>query len=286
MALSDTQKISLLFKTFFGKSEVDTDKPYYEEPKVGRPIVFGSQIWSGVDDIPTTAPTLTDGQESGVVKYIEKAQFTAIPGINNGYFLADLVDAIPASFGDGSYAPTLYESDGTTTIPNGQNDWVLNEAAGTLYFYGGNPPSVNTTTLLPKISFYKYIGAKGGGGSSSITVSDTPPSNPSNGSLWYNTIYGELLVYYTDNDSSQWVSSSNGSGGLWNYNLQDTVIENSFGSGLSVNGTVSGKLRSTGEEPATSTSPGVAGDIRYDSDHIYICVGTNIWKRASLSTWQ
>jgi hypothetical protein len=37
--------------------------------------------------------------------------------------------------------------------------------------------------------------------------------------------------------------------------------------------------------PATANTTGVAGEIRYDSSYVYICVATNTWKRASLSTW-
>ena len=37
--------------------------------------------------------------------------------------------------------------------------------------------------------------------------------------------------------------------------------------------------------PATATSTGAAGDIAYDSGFIYVCVATNTWVRAALSTW-
>jgi len=37
--------------------------------------------------------------------------------------------------------------------------------------------------------------------------------------------------------------------------------------------------------PATITDTGVAGEIRADSSHLYICIGTNSWKRVALSTW-
>jgi len=37
--------------------------------------------------------------------------------------------------------------------------------------------------------------------------------------------------------------------------------------------------------PASPSSNGVAGTIRYDSSYIYVCVATNTWKRATLSTW-
>lgn len=37
--------------------------------------------------------------------------------------------------------------------------------------------------------------------------------------------------------------------------------------------------------PATSSSNGTSGDATYDSSFIYVCTATNIWKRASLTTW-
>jgi hypothetical protein len=37
--------------------------------------------------------------------------------------------------------------------------------------------------------------------------------------------------------------------------------------------------------PASATGPGTPGQIAYDSDHIYVCVATDTWKRAPLSTW-
>jgi hypothetical protein len=37
--------------------------------------------------------------------------------------------------------------------------------------------------------------------------------------------------------------------------------------------------------PATSSSPGVKGQIAHDANYIYTCVATNSWKRSPLSTW-
>jgi hypothetical protein len=37
--------------------------------------------------------------------------------------------------------------------------------------------------------------------------------------------------------------------------------------------------------PATATSAGVAGQTAYDATHIYVCVTTNTWVRASLATF-
>ena len=38
-------------------------------------------------------------------------------------------------------------------------------------------------------------------------ISDTPPENPLNGNLWWNSNTGRLKIYYEDVDSSQWVDA-------------------------------------------------------------------------------
>lgn len=55
--------------------------------------------------------------------------------------------------------------------------------------------------------------------------------------------------------------------------------------GSTGDGTISGQLRAVGTAPAATGSTGTAGDIRYDSDYIYVCTATNTWKRAALATW-
>jgi hypothetical protein len=43
-----------------------------------------------------------------------------------------------------------------------------------------------------------------GGGGASITVSETPPTSPSEGNLWYNSAVGKTYIYY----DSFWVEAS------------------------------------------------------------------------------
>lgn len=45
------------------------------------------------------------------------------------------------------------------------------------------------------------------------------------------------------------------------------------------------EFRFSNSVPASASSTGSVGQIAYDSDYIYICVATNTWKRASLTTW-
>ena len=71
-------------------------------------------------------------------------------------------------------------------------------ANGVVYTY-------NATQTLWKTS-------SAGGGGSSVTVSDTAPTSPSDGDQWFNSTDGSLLVYYNDGSSSQWVVVSGPAG--------------------------------------------------------------------------
>ena len=100
--------------------------------------------------------------------------------------------------------------------------------------------------------------SSGGSGNTNVTISDTAPGSPSAGDLWWESDKGRLKIYYNDTDSFQWVDASPP--------LQQDKI-------------------ATSSAPATATSTGTAGEIRYDADYVYICVATNTWKRSALTTW-
>ena len=92
-------------------------------------------------------------------------------------------------------------------------------------------------------------------GGASVTISDTAPA-ASPGDLWWESDTGRLKIRYQDTDSTQWVD-----------------VAPPLAPSLSSNA------------PATASSTGTAGDIRYDSGYVYICVATDTWKRAALATW-
>ena len=61
----------------------------------------------------------------------------------------------------------------------------------------------------------------GGTGGTSVTISDTAPVSPDDGSLWWDSELGKMFIYYTDVDSGQWVEAvpsgfnvSSGSSGI------------------------------------------------------------------------
>lgn len=41
----------------------------------------------------------------------------------------------------------------------------------------------------------------------------------------------------------------------------------------------------TSNTPASATATGTAGQVAWDANYVYVCVATNTWKRAALSTW-
>jgi len=179
MALTTEQKSSKLFKKMLGLAETLVTRDFFNESKQGRTFILPSQIWTDEDSIPITAPTLSNGQIDGVVQYIEKLELQHIPGSTNySYYSEQLKDAIPFNFGDGSsYNYNLYKNDGTTVIPFGEANWLLDTEAGVLTFYPevSNPlPSGVNETDPPRVSFYKYVGDKGlrDGGSGTIIVKD------------------------------------------------------------------------------------------------------------------
>ena len=59
------------------------------------------------------------------------------------------------------------------------------------------------------------------------------------------------------------------------------------GAGLSVQNRINadGGLKISSGAPASATSTGSAGEIKWDSNYIYVCVATNTWKRVAISTW-
>ena len=41
----------------------------------------------------------------------------------------------------------------------------------------------------------------------------------------------------------------------------------------------------TAKTPASATAAGNAGDICWDSDAIYVCISTDVWKKAAIATF-
>lgn len=92
-----------------------------------------------------------------------------------------------------------------------------------------------------------------GGGGASISVSDTAPASPVNGSLWWNSTIGVLKIYYTDGTSNQWVDASNISAN----SLTGVISASNGGTGLNSPG-ASGNILTSNGSAWVSSAPAVS----------------------------
>ena len=88
-------------------------------------------------------------------------------------------------------AVSLTAFDVITTAPSGNGSLIYTSANGSFTFTPANATQ-----------------GGGGGVGASVTVSDSAPSSPSAGDLWFDSEDLILYVYYADGSSNQWVKSS------------------------------------------------------------------------------
>jgi hypothetical protein len=85
------------------------------------------------------------------------------------------------------------------TVSHSGQHTNANDAIEALQAKVGVDSSAVTTSLDYRVAQLELGG--GGGGGASVTVSDTAPSSPSEGDLWFESDTGDILVYY----GSAWV---------------------------------------------------------------------------------
>ena len=158
---------------------------------------------------------------------------------------------------------TNLAENGNVSFPSGGASFSGNVSVGGSLTAGGlTYPTTNGTSGQVLTSDgagnVTWSTVSGGGGNTSVTISDTAPGGASAGDLWWESDTGRLKIYYQDTDTIQWVDT--------NPALRQD------------------RIASTGA-PATASSTGTPGDIRYDSSYVYICIANNTWKRAALATW-
>ena len=110
-------------------------------------------------------------------------------GVQNGYIL--------------KYNGTSWESVApVANIQDLNNVVITNPTNGQVLKYNG-VNWINDTDVT----------TSGGGGGATVTVSDSAPTSPGSGDLWFKSDEGQLKVWYQDGTSNQWVDTSNNAGG-------------------------------------------------------------------------
>ena len=167
MALTDTEKINLLFKKVFaGKSNSSNSLRFFNETENGRLHVDSTDVWSEAHLIPNSGigeitGSVTPGQvtQSGVVAYYSASGFGGISGLSTAY-TSSVQDWIPFNFGDGvTYTFVLTKNDGSQINASDPSDWIFDVETGTLLFNSGNPDDVSHSSP-PSMSAYAYVGKK------------------------------------------------------------------------------------------------------------------------------
>lgn len=185
--LSSDAQLDISNKISLGIISTNTDKNYFEEEYAWLPIVRNNDIYfetvpyaNSPEEADAFAATGTDA--TGTASVVEK--FTDV-----------LMDEIPLSNGQG-YA--VYEVPGTVTLDSRISDWLSPQLFGPGYFFtlkendgtivnltdgryqvdhrngivrfdeGFTPADQGLLTPL-KITFYRYIGLRGGGGQQGVT---------------------------------------------------------------------------------------------------------------------
>ena len=89
------------------------------------------------------------------------------------------------------------------------------DANGTGNSISNIDPADLSATGTPSSSTYlrgdnTWATVSGGGGGTSVSVSDTAPSSPSAGDLWFDSSTAKMYIYYSDANTDQWVSVTSG----------------------------------------------------------------------------
>jgi len=241
-----------------------------------------------------------------------------IPAANVTYSLGNLTNQWASVY---IGANTLYINSvpisitGANTLTVAGANVVTSSANGVI---SGNVISVTGNITGGNILSSGVISTSGNifGGGVNSTSSATPPTNPSVGDFWYNTATNAQYRYTFDGTDYFWLDdfgSTQGTDGTFSAVINGTSnigFATANGNAVfNINGTnnvavvssnllqIAGSITATGNitasglnivlsnTPASSSSAGVAGQIEWDQNYLYVCVATNTWKRVAISTW-
>lgn len=177
MAISDTQKVDLLYKKAFGVAKTDTgiNKSPSNESVASPSLLRGDIVWTQSSNIPAVAAAVPHivTAYTGVDSVKALADTTTVP-VNGVYptWKTNIRDWIPSEFGS-TYFIKVYADSPSATDPEstgtqlfdsgsgGSGEWYFDYQAGVLNFIGGTIPSALTSGKSVFISGYVYIGLIG-----------------------------------------------------------------------------------------------------------------------------
>lgn len=172
---------------------------------------------------------------------------------NNGYFTG-IVTSLGGFEGDGSRLTGVGVAVTTTPPSNPSNGdlWYNPTYARTFVWYEESSVGIGST------SYWVDSSPLVSGGENQVAISTTPPSNPSNGDLWYNPTYARTFIWYNESSigvgsTASWVDSSPftlDSLPILNINTTGIITASSFSSTNGFN--IDGDLVVSGDVTATN----------------------------------
>ena len=177
MAVSDAQKVDLLYKKLFGVTKTDnsTNKSPSNESIASPQFLRGDTIWTQSTSIPGVAANVTGIVQgytnAGAVQCAADNTSTPISSVYPTW-KTNLTNWIPPEFG-ATYFVKVYaapagaanvESTGTQLFAagsGGTGEWYFDPVAGVLNFIGQTIPAALTTSNVIYVSGYRYIGSTG-----------------------------------------------------------------------------------------------------------------------------
>jgi hypothetical protein len=196
--------------------------------------VFGNDILTEASSIDDLVDVDASGAETGDTLVFDTSSNTwtaAAPGVG-ALSLDDLNDVDVSEVSDGQ--ALVYSSGSNLWIPGaggggGGASFTISSTAptspspgdvwydsvnGNSYIYYNDEDSSQWVEFIGSAGPTGAIGEPGAPGEAGATgdpgkfiTSSTPPEDPVNGDVWFNTTTGVILVYYIDEDSGQWVES-------------------------------------------------------------------------------
>ena len=233
MAISDSQKVDLLYKKLFGvtKTDLPANKSPSNEATASPALIRGDTVWQQSDQIPATAAAVTgivqSYQTTARIQCVADTTSTPISSVYPSW-KTSLTDWIPPEFGATYfvkvYADTAAAADPTVTGTQlsdsgiaGVGEWNFDYQAGVLNFIGGTIPAALTAVKVIFITGYRYVGTKGIGGYSNIANLNATTGNvstlfagnlsSSNVSLTGGSISGMSNISATTGNVASWYAT-------------------------------------------------------------------------------
>jgi hypothetical protein len=164
-------------------------------------------------------------------------------------------DAVPLMDGAGAPGTAATAARGDHRHPSDTSRLAV--AGGTLT--GALTLAADPVSALQPVTLQYYTAHLPSGGGASLAVSDTPPASPTPGMLWWDSVGGQLYLWYVDPNTAQWVAASNligGTAGVASFNTRTGAVTLSLADVTGVGGAPLASPVFTGDARAVTPATG------------------------------